>query len=95
MKRDEPFRIPAFPSTWSPVWRPGDLADVKRMIDRSLAARNRGKFVIDLNSSSGQGGNSWLRTAALLLPPIASSWMKPTASSTIRKRDWLRLLGIQ
>jgi uncharacterized protein (TIGR03790 family) len=68
MKRDEPFRHPRFPIYLVTRLAAWDLADVKRMIDRSLAARNRGKFVIDLNSSSGQGGNSWLRTAALLLP---------------------------
>jgi uncharacterized protein (TIGR03790 family) len=45
-----------------------DFADVKAMIDRSLAARNRGKFVIDLQSASNEAGNNWLRNAALLLP---------------------------
>jgi uncharacterized protein (TIGR03790 family) len=38
------------------------------MIDRSLVARNQGKFVIDLSSSGDEPGNDWLRTAALTLP---------------------------
>jgi len=31
-------------------------------------ARNRGRFVLDLQSSDDDDGNSWLRTAAILLP---------------------------
>ena len=38
------------------------------MIDRSLAARNRGRFVIDLQSADDDAGNDWLRNAATLLP---------------------------
>jgi hypothetical protein len=45
-----------------------DFNDVKAMIDRSLAARNRGKFVLDLQSEKNDTGNNWLRTAAMLLP---------------------------
>ncbi len=45
-----------------------DVAGVKGMIDRSLAARNRGKFVLDLKSAGDEMGNDWLRTAAILLP---------------------------
>jgi len=41
---------------------------VKGMIDRSLAAANRGKFVIDLSSPDDSPGNNWLRDAAILLP---------------------------
>ena len=42
--------------------------DVKAIIDRALLAKNRGKFVIDLRSSSDEPGNDWLRSAALALP---------------------------
>ncbi|MBI1791477.1 MAG: TIGR03790 family protein [Acidobacteria bacterium] len=45
-----------------------DFEDVKGIIDRSLAAVNRGKFVIDLRSSEDDDGNRWLRAAASLLP---------------------------
>jgi uncharacterized protein (TIGR03790 family) len=68
MKRDEPFRHPRFPIYLVTRLAAWDLADVKRMIDRALAAHNRGKFVIDLSSPGDEPGNNWLRTAAILLP---------------------------
>ena len=45
-----------------------DFDDVKGIVDRSLAARNQGKFVLDLKSDDDSEGNNWLRTAALALP---------------------------
>jgi uncharacterized protein (TIGR03790 family) len=42
--------------------------DVKGMIDRSIQASNRGKFVIDLRSGRDEGGDDWLRNAAIFLP---------------------------
>jgi uncharacterized protein (TIGR03790 family) len=45
-----------------------DVPTVKAMIDRSLRARNRGRFVIDLSAPEDTGGNQWLKTASLLLP---------------------------
>jgi uncharacterized protein (TIGR03790 family) len=42
--------------------------DVQAMIDRSLAAHNRGKFVIDLKPGDGDGANEWLLDAARALP---------------------------
>jgi len=68
MRRDEPFRRPRFPMYLVTRLAGYDFADVKAMIDRSMAAVNRGKFVLDLNSSADRTGNDWLRTAALLLP---------------------------
>ena len=68
MRRDAPFQHPAFPIYLVTRLAAYDLADVKAMIDRSLAARNRGKFVIDLQSAKDEPGNDWLRTAAMLLP---------------------------
>lgn len=68
MRRDTPFRHPAFPIYLVTRLAAYDLADVKSMIDRSLGARNRGKFVIDLQSEKDEPGNDWLRTAATLLP---------------------------
>ena len=67
-KRDIPFRHPVFPIYLVTRLAGYDFADVKAMIDRSLAARNRGKFVIDLSSGGNGEGNNWLRAAALLLP---------------------------
>ena len=68
MKRDEEFRHPRFPIYLVTRLAAWDLDDVKRMIDRALAARNRGKFVVDLSSADDKQGNNWLRTAAILLP---------------------------
>lgn len=68
MKRDSPFRHPAFPIYLVARLAAYDVADVKAMIDRSLAARNRGKFVVDIGSKSNADGNNWLRNASILLP---------------------------
>ena len=67
-RRDAHFGHPAFPIYLVTRLAAYDLDDVKAMIDRSLAARNRGKFVIDLQSEKNEPGNNWLRTAAMLLP---------------------------
>jgi len=68
MKRDEEFRHPRFPIYLVTRLAAWDFDDVKAMINRALAARNRGKFVIDLSSADDKEGNNWLRTAAILLP---------------------------
>jgi uncharacterized protein (TIGR03790 family) len=68
MKRDQAFQHPRFPIYLIARLAAYDIADVKGMIDRALAARNRGKFVLDQRSSDDTGGESWLATAAILLP---------------------------
>lgn len=68
MKRDVPFRHPAFPIYLVTRLAAYDFSGVKAIIDRGLAARNRGKFVVDLSSQSDEDGNNWLRNAAILLP---------------------------
>ncbi len=68
MKRDALFRHPQFPIYLVTRLAAYDLAEVKAMVDRSLAAHNRGKFVIDLSDNSDADGNNWLRNAAILLP---------------------------
>lgn len=67
-KRDAKFTHAEFPIYLVTRLAGYDFAGVKAMIDRSLQARNRGKFVIDLKSSDDESGNDWLRTASLLLP---------------------------
>ena len=67
-KRDAPFRHPQFPIYLVTRLAAYDVKDVKAMIDHSLAARNTGKFVLDMTNSSDKEGNNWLRNAALLLP---------------------------
>ncbi len=68
MQRDAPFRHPEFPIYLVTRLAAYDLTDVTAMIDRSLAAHNRGKFVIDLGDGTDGDGNNWLRNAAILLP---------------------------
>jgi len=67
-KRDEAFRHPRFPIYLVARLAAYDVGEVKAMIDRSLAAHNRGKFVLDLSASRQDEGDGWLQTAALLLP---------------------------
>jgi uncharacterized protein (TIGR03790 family) len=67
-KRDTPFRHPQVPIYMVTRLAAYDWTDVKSMIDRSLAAHNRGRFVIDLQSAADDAGNGWLRNAAILLP---------------------------
>ncbi len=68
MKRNSPFRHPEFPIYLVTRLAAYKVQDVKAMIDRSLAARNRGRFVIDLRSNGEEEGDNHLRTAAMLLP---------------------------
>ena len=68
MKRDELFAHPRFPIYLVTRLAAFDVVEAKQMIDRSLAARNHGRFVLDLNSGGDEEGNNWLRTASLLLP---------------------------
>jgi len=68
MRRDEPFQHGRFPIYLVTRLAAYDINEVKGMIDRALVARNRGRFVLDLQSSDDDDGNSWLRTSAILLP---------------------------
>jgi uncharacterized protein (TIGR03790 family) len=62
------FRHPQFPIYLVTRLAAYDLAGVKAMIERSLAARNVGTFVLDLQSGEDDSGDAWLRNAAILLP---------------------------
>ena len=63
-----PFRHPDFPMYLVTRLTGFDFADVKGLIDRSLAARNRGRIVIDLKANDTTPGNRWLLDAAKELP---------------------------
>jgi uncharacterized protein (TIGR03790 family) len=67
-RRELPFRHPGVPMYMVTRLAGYDFADVKKMIDRSLVAADRGIVVLDLKSSSDETGNDWLRTAAIRLP---------------------------
>jgi uncharacterized protein (TIGR03790 family) len=62
------FRHPQFPMYLVTRLAAYDLEGVKRLIDQSLRASDRGKFVIDLSGPGNGEGNNWLRHAANLLP---------------------------
>ncbi|MEP6716804.1 MAG: TIGR03790 family protein [Terriglobia bacterium] len=69
-QRDTPFRHPLFPIYLVTRLDGYDMKDMKALVDRALAARNTGRFVIDLRAGdTDPAGNQWLRMAALLLPP--------------------------
>lgn len=67
-QRDTPFRHPRFPIYLVTRLDAYTMAEMKRMVDDSLVARNSGKVVIDLRANDSTDGNRWLRTAALLIP---------------------------
>ncbi len=66
--RDEPFTHPRFPVYLVCRLAGYGVAEAKALVDRSLAAADRGKVVLDLSSASAKPGNEWLRDAAILLP---------------------------
>lgn len=66
--RNTPFGHPAFPMYLVTRLDGYTMADMKALVDRALAARNAGRFVIDLKARETTPGNQWLRSAALLLP---------------------------
>jgi len=67
-RRDAKFAHPEFPMYLVTRLAAYDLAGVKGIIDRSMHAVNRGKFVIDTESPDPKEGDSWLREAVNLLP---------------------------
>jgi uncharacterized protein (TIGR03790 family) len=67
-RRDAKFLHPQFPMYLVTRLAAYDFDGVKGMIDRSLIAQNRGKFVIDLRATGDPEGDIWLRNAAGQLP---------------------------
>jgi uncharacterized protein (TIGR03790 family) len=65
---DAPFKHPNFPMYLVTRLAAWDFADVQGLIDRSLAAKNVGNFVVDLRGDNNTDGNRWLRETAALLP---------------------------
>ncbi|MDX1984944.1 MAG: TIGR03790 family protein [Bryobacteraceae bacterium] len=65
---DAAFSHPAFPIYLVTRLAGYDFADVRGLIDRSLAAVNRGMAVIDMRSALDDIGNDWLKNAAIRLP---------------------------
>ncbi len=73
-----------------------DFVDVKALIDRSLAAANRGKFVIDLAGGGNPAGEAWLLNAAKQLPADrVGSGRNRQGPLPSDRRDRVRQLGLQ
>ncbi len=67
-ERNVRFAHPRFPLYLVTRLAAYDVAEAKRLVDRSLAARNTGKVVLDLKSSDfDNDGNAWLRMTAPLV----------------------------
>jgi len=67
-KRDAKFTHPEFPIYLVTRLAAYDFDDVKGLVDRSLEAANKGKFVIDLARAGDALGDQWLKRAAEQLP---------------------------
>jgi uncharacterized protein (TIGR03790 family) len=66
---DAAFRHPNFPMYLVTRLAAFDFADVQGLIDRSVAAKDVGNFVVDVRADNNTPGNGWLRDTAKLLPP--------------------------
>ncbi len=64
----EPFSHPKFPIYLVTRLAGYNFGDVQGLIDRSLAAKDKGMFVFDVRADNNSGGNDWLRAAARSLP---------------------------
>jgi uncharacterized protein (TIGR03790 family) len=62
------FTHPQFPMYMVTRLAAYDFDGVKAIIERSLKASNRGKFVIDMAGGGNAMGENWLKEAASLLP---------------------------
>jgi uncharacterized protein (TIGR03790 family) len=67
-KKDVAFTHARFPMYLVTRLAAYDFEGVKAIIDRSLLAANKGKFVIDEKDSGEHSADEWLRSAAVFLP---------------------------
>jgi uncharacterized protein (TIGR03790 family) len=64
----KPFTHPEFPIYLVTRLAGYSFNDIRGIVDRSLAAVNRGKFVIDMRDDIDEPGDNWLRAAASKIP---------------------------
>jgi len=67
-KTGQRFHHPDFPMYLVTRLAGYDFADVKGIIDRASVARNRGKFVIDVQKGGDPAGDRWLRETVQAIP---------------------------
>jgi uncharacterized protein (TIGR03790 family) len=65
---ETPFGHPRIPIYMVTRLAGYDFEDVRTIIDRSLAAKNEGMWVLDARADNNTPGNEWLRLAAARLP---------------------------
>ena len=83
--RNDKFSHPQFPIYLVTRLAAYDFDEVKGMIDRSLLAVNRGKFVIDLvGRRESRRRRPGSRTRLLCCPRIEWCWTRPPAFSTTK-----------
>lgn len=67
-RKDSAFTHPQFPIYLVTRLAAYDFEGVKAIVDRSLQAANKGKFVIDQRDSGEESADEWLHSAAIFLP---------------------------
>jgi uncharacterized protein (TIGR03790 family) len=67
-KKDAAFTHPQFPIYLVTRLAAYDFDGVKAIVDRSLQAANKGRFVIDQKEAGDDSADQWLHDAAILLP---------------------------
>ncbi len=67
-QKDAPFGHPTFPIYLVTRLAGYSFEDARKAVERCRGARNQGRVVIDLKADNDDDGNSWLRTAGILLP---------------------------
>jgi uncharacterized protein (TIGR03790 family) len=92
-KKGVPFTHPQFPIYLVTRLTAYDFDGVKGIIDRSLKAANRGKFVIDLADGGAPEGDAWLKQAAEQLPKdrvvLETTWaLAPKQTDVIAYASW-------
>ena len=92
-KRERAFSHPEFPIYLVTRLAAYDFETVKAIIDRSLRAENKGKFVFDARDDNDRMGDDWLRNAAIQIPKdrvILDETSKPVwgASDVIGYASW-------
>ena len=83
---EAPFSHRAYPIYLVTRLAAYDVAGVKAMIDRGLAARNRGTVYLDMRDGSDETGESWLRDAHILIPKGRSE-LEQTKTPVYEKRN--------
>jgi len=63
-----------------------DFSDVRKLIDRSLQARNVGRVVLDMRNGSDEKGEDWLRDTAIRLP-AGRYFLEETAKVVEREKS--------